>query len=88
MKAVVSIGCCYNLLSEIGCENGDFNCGFPISKGINYMGVSLGKNARDLACQVCDRLLSSSFLCNMVEMVHNSKNIWRLPLCPWSSSFF
>ncbi|KMS96280.1 hypothetical protein BVRB_000460 isoform A [Beta vulgaris subsp. vulgaris] len=55
VKAVVSIGCCYNLLSEIGCENGGFNCGFPISKGINYMGVSLGKNARDLACQSAER---------------------------------
>lgn len=55
VKAVVSIGCCYNLLSESGCENDGFNCGFPVSKGVKRMGVSLGKNAHDLACQSAER---------------------------------
>ncbi|CAO2836379.1 unnamed protein product [Amaranthus hypochondriacus] len=55
VKAVVSIGCCYNLLSENGCKNVDSNCGFPVSKEVEIMGVSLGKNARDLACQSAER---------------------------------
>ncbi|KAH9614194.1 hypothetical protein KSS87_004563 [Heliosperma pusillum] len=50
VKAVVSIGCCYNLLSEDGCETGS-GTGFPVSEGVKSMAISLGKNSRDLACQ-------------------------------------
>lgn len=53
VKAVVSIGCCYNLLSEGGIENVASQCGFPMSKGVNDAGLLLGKSSRDLACQVC-----------------------------------
>ncbi|KAG5546815.1 hypothetical protein RHGRI_018848 [Rhododendron griersonianum] len=51
VKAVVSIGCCYNLLSEGGTENVASQCGFPMSKGVNDAGLLLGKSSRDLACQ-------------------------------------
>ncbi|MFS7940928.1 putative Methyltransferase domain-containing protein [Helianthus anomalus] len=52
VKAVVSIGCCYNLLSE---EEDNALCGFPISRGVKSTGLHLGRNSRDLACQSADR---------------------------------
>lgn len=52
MKAVVSIGCCYNLLSEEESEQDDALCGFPVSQGVKSTGLHLGKSSRDLACQV------------------------------------
>ncbi|KAJ0586039.1 putative Methyltransferase domain-containing protein [Helianthus annuus] len=52
VKAVVSIGCCYNLLSE---EEDNALCGFPISSGVKSTGLHLGRNSRDLACQSADR---------------------------------
>ncbi|CAH8381232.1 unnamed protein product [Eruca vesicaria subsp. sativa] len=55
VKAVVSIGCCYNLLSENTRENSCSRCGFPMSSGLKSLGFSLGKNARDLACQSAER---------------------------------
>ncbi|ESQ35148.1 hypothetical protein EUTSA_v10007372mg [Eutrema salsugineum] len=55
VKAVVSIGCCYNLLSEKSSENSCSKCGFPMSAGLKSVGFSLGKNARDLACQSAER---------------------------------
>ncbi|KAH7860997.1 hypothetical protein Vadar_020427 [Vaccinium darrowii] len=55
VKAVVSIGCCYNLLSEGGIENVASQCGFPMSKGVNDAGLLLGKSSRDLACQSAER---------------------------------
>ncbi|XP_073058830.1 LOW QUALITY PROTEIN: uncharacterized protein [Primulina eburnea] len=55
VKSVVSIGCCYNLLSEKGIHEADFQSGFPMSKGANSAGLLLGKSARDLACQSADR---------------------------------
>ncbi|XP_058218994.1 uncharacterized protein LOC131329696 isoform X1 [Rhododendron vialii] len=55
VKAVVSIGCCYNLLSEGGTENAASQCGFPMSKGVNDAGLLLGKSSRDLACQSAER---------------------------------
>lgn len=55
VKAVVSIGCCYNLLSEEGVEKTDSQCGFPMSKGVKSAGLLLGKSSRDLACQSADR---------------------------------
>ncbi|XP_047334325.1 probable methyltransferase-like protein 25 isoform X1 [Impatiens glandulifera] len=55
IRAVVSIGCCYNLLSEEGSESADFQCGFPMSKGVKSTKFSLGKSSRDLACQSAER---------------------------------
>ncbi|XP_013583637.1 PREDICTED: methyltransferase-like protein 25 isoform X2 [Brassica oleracea var. oleracea] len=55
VKAVVSIGCCYNLLSEKASESSCSKCGFPMSAGLKSLGFSLGKNARDLACQSAER---------------------------------
>ncbi|KAJ8899169.1 hypothetical protein K2173_011956 [Erythroxylum novogranatense] len=55
VKAVVSIGCCYNLLSEECSHSGVSGNGFPMSHGIKSVGVSLGKNSRDLACQSAER---------------------------------
>lgn len=55
VKAVVSIGCCYNLLSEDGFGNSDALHGFPISSGVKAVSLSLGKCSRDLACQSADR---------------------------------
>ncbi|XP_022886391.1 protein RRNAD1 isoform X2 [Olea europaea var. sylvestris] len=54
VRAVVSIGCCYNLLSE-GIVEADTQCGFPMSKGVKSAGLLLKKNARDLACQSAER---------------------------------
>ncbi|CAH1446302.1 unnamed protein product [Lactuca virosa] len=59
VKAVVSIGCCYNLLSEEEEETKDDDgmCGFgfPLSRGVKSSGLHLRRNARDLACQSADR---------------------------------
>ncbi|KAG7591912.1 S-adenosyl-L-methionine-dependent methyltransferase [Arabidopsis thaliana x Arabidopsis arenosa] len=55
VKAVVSIGCCYNLLSEKSSEDSCSKCGYPMSAGLKSLGFSLGKNARDLACQSAER---------------------------------
>ncbi|KAI3688441.1 hypothetical protein L2E82_46021 [Cichorium intybus] len=54
VKAVVSIGCCYNLLSEEEAGD-DALCGFPISGGVKSTGIRLKRSARDLACQSADR---------------------------------
>ncbi|CAN6486245.1 unnamed protein product [Victoria cruziana] len=58
VKAVVSIGCCYNLLSEEQCTGDGQQCGFPLSDGVKSSGLILGKNARDLACQSAERWAS------------------------------
>ncbi|CAJ2659290.1 unnamed protein product [Trifolium pratense] len=55
VKAVVSIGCCYNLLSEESISDGESQCGFPMSRALRSAGLSLGKSARDLACQVLSK---------------------------------
>ncbi|KAL1823029.1 uncharacterized protein LOC108214147 isoform X2 [Daucus carota subsp. sativus] len=54
VKAVISIGCCYNLLSEDRVQTDD-ECGFPMSKDVRASGLLLGKSARDLACQSAER---------------------------------
>ncbi|XP_055823097.1 uncharacterized protein LOC129891682 isoform X2 [Solanum dulcamara] len=54
-KAVISVGCCYNLLSEEAIDTADSCCGFPVSQGVKSAGVMLDKSARDLACQSADR---------------------------------
>ncbi|XP_004243992.3 uncharacterized protein [Solanum lycopersicum] len=54
-KAVISVGCCYNLLSEEAICEADSCCGFPVSQGVKSAGVILAKSARDLACQSADR---------------------------------
>ncbi|XP_073220889.1 uncharacterized protein [Cicer arietinum] len=55
VKAVVSIGCCYNLLSEESLKDDESQCGFPMSRAVRSTGLSLGKSARDLACQVLSK---------------------------------
>ncbi|XP_008226287.1 PREDICTED: protein RRNAD1 isoform X1 [Prunus mume] len=55
VKAVVSVGCCYNLLSEEGFNHAGSQCGFPMSCGVKSAGISLGKSSRDLACQSAER---------------------------------
>ncbi|ESW21258.1 hypothetical protein PHAVU_005G055600 [Phaseolus vulgaris] len=55
VKAVVSLGCCYNLLSEERIEDGESQCGFPMSHAVRSTSLSLGKRARDLACQSAER---------------------------------
>ncbi|KAK3042583.1 hypothetical protein RJ639_000835 [Escallonia herrerae] len=55
VKAVVSIGCCYNLLSEEEVKDNDSQYGFPVSNGVKSTGLSLGKSSRDLACQSAER---------------------------------
>ncbi|KAH8503114.1 hypothetical protein H0E87_014428 [Populus deltoides] len=55
VKAVVSIGCCYNLLSEGCLDIAGSQCGFPVSCGVKSAGISLGKSSRDLACQSAER---------------------------------
>ncbi|XVF79451.1 hypothetical protein PTKIN_Ptkin14bG0224100 [Pterospermum kingtungense] len=55
VKAVISIGCCYNLLSEEGFENAHIQYGFPMSSGVKTVNLSLGKSSRDLACQSAER---------------------------------
>lgn len=67
VKAVVSIGCCYNLLSEKSSENSCSLCGFPMSTGLKSLGFLLGKNARDLACQVVNCCFGC---CSIVVLNH------------------
>ncbi|KAB1216965.1 Protein RRNAD1 [Morella rubra] len=55
VKAVVSIGCCYNLLSEEDTDNTEIHCGFPLSRGVKSACFPLGKSSRDLACQSAER---------------------------------
>uniref|UniRef100_A0A7N1A434 Methyltransferase domain-containing protein n=1 Tax=Kalanchoe fedtschenkoi TaxID=63787 RepID=A0A7N1A434_KALFE len=55
IKAVVSLGCCYNLLSEEDSATSDSEYGFPMSNAVRCAGVCLGKSSRDLACQSADR---------------------------------
>ncbi|KAF5198957.1 S-adenosyl-l-methionine-dependent methyltransferases superfamily protein [Thalictrum thalictroides] len=55
VRALVNIGCCYNLISEVGFETADSHCGFPVSFGVCSAGFSLGKSARDLGCQSAER---------------------------------
>ncbi|XP_028760799.1 protein RRNAD1 isoform X2 [Neltuma alba] len=55
VKAVVSIGCCYNLLSEERFSDAGSQCGYPMSHALRSTGSWLGKRARDLACQSAER---------------------------------
>ncbi|XP_039130285.1 protein RRNAD1 isoform X1 [Dioscorea cayenensis subsp. rotundata] len=55
VKALICIGCCYNLLSEECSMKFDVPCGFPLSNFAKPAGMKLGKNARDLACQSAER---------------------------------
>ncbi|KAG9439637.1 hypothetical protein H6P81_019802 [Aristolochia fimbriata] len=54
-KALISLGCCYNLLSEDCSDDKEREQCFPLSNGAKSSGISLGKNARDLACQSAER---------------------------------
>ncbi|XP_074557827.1 uncharacterized protein LOC141813744 [Curcuma longa] len=55
VRALVGVGCCYNLLSEDFLEKAGDSCGFPISNAAKLSSLILGKNARDLACQSAER---------------------------------
>lgn len=52
VKALVSVGCCYNLLSEDSYGDTNTCSGFPMSKAAKLSKLALGKSIRDLACQV------------------------------------
>lgn len=57
VKAVVTVGCCYNLLSENGdgAQMSGNHFGFPLSEGVKNLGITLGRRACDLACQSAER---------------------------------
>ncbi|KAM0863633.1 hypothetical protein ACQ4PT_044450 [Festuca glaucescens] len=55
VQALVSVGCCYNLLSEDCYADTDTCPGFPISKAAKSSKLVLGKSIRDLACQSAER---------------------------------
>ncbi|KAF8692150.1 hypothetical protein HU200_039751 [Digitaria exilis] len=55
VKALVSVGCCYNLLSEDSYEDTNACHGFPMSKAAKLSELVLGKSIRDLACQSAER---------------------------------
>uniref|UniRef100_A0ACD5YLD3 Uncharacterized protein n=1 Tax=Avena sativa TaxID=4498 RepID=A0ACD5YLD3_AVESA len=55
VQGLVSVGCCYNLLSEDCYEDTDTCPGFPISKAAKSSKLFLGKSIRDLACQSAER---------------------------------
>ncbi|KAL6847096.1 hypothetical protein ACP4OV_022949 [Aristida adscensionis] len=55
VKALISVGCCYNLLSEDCYEDSNTCPGFPISNAAKATGFVLGKSIRDLACQSAER---------------------------------
>ncbi|CAL4905149.1 unnamed protein product [Urochloa decumbens] len=55
VKALVSVGCCYNLLSEDSYEDTNTCPGFPMSKAAKLSKLVLGKSIRDLACQSAER---------------------------------
>lgn len=55
VQALVSVGCCYNLLSEDCHEDRDTCPGFPISNAAKSSKLVLGKSIRDLACQSAER---------------------------------
>ncbi|CAN6338938.1 unnamed protein product [Urochloa humidicola] len=55
VKALVSVGCCYNLLSENSYEDTNTCPGFPMSKAAKLSKLMLGKSIRDLACQSAER---------------------------------
>ncbi|KAI5440569.1 hypothetical protein KIW84_010159 [Lathyrus oleraceus] len=86
VKAVVSIGCCYNLLSEESSRDGESRCGFPMSHAVRSTGLSLGKSARDLACQ--DYWDFSSKTVESMKHKHKHQNILegqRHCQCPTST---
>ncbi|EEF32432.1 protein with unknown function [Ricinus communis] len=82
VKAVVSIGCCYNLLSEECLDAADSHCGFPMSSGVKSAGISLGKNSRDLACQSADRWRSLDKDVGLQNFeLHAFRAVFQMVLC-------
>lgn len=73
VKAVVSIGCCYNLLSEEGIDLAGSPSGFPISHGVKSLGFTLGKSSRDLACQVHAYIV---FTFSLI-LFYFTKDLWK-----------
>ncbi|XP_065624881.1 uncharacterized protein LOC112026938 isoform X2 [Quercus suber] len=84
VKAIVSIGCCYNLLSEEGIDKTETQCGFPMSAGVKSAGFSLGKNSRDLACQSAERWrgMEKDAGLNNFEL-HSFRAAFQMVLCKY-----
>lgn len=54
IKSLCNVGCCYHLLTEN--ENA---CGFPMSEYLQIKNIELGRQARMLASQSIDRILTN-----------------------------
>ncbi|KAI3986106.1 hypothetical protein MKX01_036415 [Papaver californicum] len=83
VKAIVSVGCCYNLLTEEEHpKNTSPPCGFPLSDGLNSIGLSLGRNARDLACQSAERWRSLTEVAALQNFeLHAFRAAFQMVLC-------
>ncbi|XP_026417284.1 protein RRNAD1-like [Papaver somniferum] len=85
VKAIVSVGCCYNLLTEDEHpENTSPPCGFPLSDGLSSVGLSLGRNARDLACQSAERWRSLTEVAALQNFeLHAFRAAFQMVLCKY-----
>lgn len=84
VKAVVSIGCCYNLLSEEGIDLAGSPSGFPISHGVKSLGFTLGKSSRDLACQSAERWRSLEMDAGVRNFeLHAFRAAFQMVLCKY-----
>ncbi|KAK9204487.1 hypothetical protein WN943_014748 [Citrus x changshan-huyou] len=84
VKAVVSIGCCYNLLSEEGIDLAGSPSGFPISHGVKSLGFTLGKSSRDLACQSAERWRSLEMDAGVHNFeLHAFRAAFQMVLCKY-----
>ncbi|KAL4293955.1 protein RRNAD1 isoform X2 [Arachis ipaensis] len=88
VKAVVSLGCCYNLLSEGSAKDGESEFGFPMSHAVRSVGLSLAKNARDLACQSADRWRSLDMHAGIHNFeLHAFRAAFQMVLCKYYPDF-
>ncbi|RZC66024.1 hypothetical protein C5167_009719, partial [Papaver somniferum] len=85
VKAIVSVGCCYNLLTEEDHpENTSPPCGFPLSNGVSLSGLFLGRNARDLACQSAERWRSLTEVAALQNFeLHAFRAAFQMVLCKY-----
>lgn len=85
VKAIVSVGCCYNLLTEDEHpENTSPPCGFPLSNGVSLSGLFLGRNARDLACQSAERWRSLTEVAALQNFeLHAFRAAFQMVLCKY-----
>ncbi|MED6199173.1 hypothetical protein PIB30_073411 [Stylosanthes scabra] len=88
VKAVVSLGCCYNLLSEGSTKDGESQCGFPMSHAVRSVCLSLGKSARDLACQSAERWRSLDMHAGIHNFeLHAFRAAFQMVLCKYYPDF-